>query len=152
MFLVTYICSIGLKITEKEGVPLINGAIGNGLIVGTIVWGLGNISGAHLNPAVSIAFLLTGKINPLATLFYIGFQLLGALTGSHIIRSLAPDYAIGNLGATLIHPSLNTAQAFGIELVSTFILVLTVFSCVDSKRNDIHGSFPLQIGFAITGK
>jgi MIP family channel proteins len=149
MFLVLYVCGMGLRVVEKDGVPSINGAIGSGLIVSTIVWCLGNISGAHINPAVSIAFLFTGKMNPLATIFYIGFQLLGALTGSYILRDLVPEFALSNLSLTEIHPELSLQQAFGVEFIITFILILTVFSCVDENRNDIHGSFPLTIGLAI---
>lgn len=40
-------------------------------------------------------------------------------------------------------------QAFSVELIITFILVITIFSAVDTSRNDLHGSFPLQIGLAV---
>ncbi len=149
MFLVLYVCSIGLSVAEKKGVPAVNGALGGGLMVATIVWCLGSISGAHLNPAVTISFLFTGKINPLATILYIGFQLLGAITGSYILNELVPDFAKASLSITSVHEKLNLTQAFGVEFIITFILVLTVFSCVDEERKDLNGSFPLSIGIAI---
>ena len=148
MFLVLYVCSIGLSVGGTQ-VPALNGAIGGGLMVATIIWCLGNISGAHLNPAITAAFLFTGKLNPLATVLYISFQLLGAITGSFILNGLVPDFAKSNLSVTQVSDLLHPSQGFGVEFIITFILVLTVFSCVDEQRKDLHGSFPLSIGIAI---
>jgi glycerol uptake facilitator-like aquaporin len=72
MLLVLYVCGIGLPISEKNGVPSINGCLGGGLALGTIVWCLGNVSGGHINPAISIAFLLSGKISLIVAFFYVG--------------------------------------------------------------------------------
>ena len=47
----------------------------------TLIWILGNVSGGHFNPSVTIAFFFIGKVNPLLTLFYIASQCTGALTG-----------------------------------------------------------------------
>jgi len=149
MLLVIYACSIGLPIAEKNGVPSINGCLGGGLTLATLIWCLGNISGGHFNPAVTIAFLLCGKINPFISVFYVGFQMLGALTGAAVLKSVVPEFAMGTLSVTSVHKDLTLAQGFGIEFIITFILVLTVFSCVDSKRADLNGSFPLSIGFAV---
>ena len=85
LVLTLYACSIGLPIAESN-VPSLNGCLGGGLTLGTLVWCLGNVSGGHFNPAVTIAFLFTGKINPLLTLFYIGAQLVGAITGASILK------------------------------------------------------------------
>ena len=109
---------------------------------------MGNVSGGHFNPSVTIAFLFTGKINPLMTIMYVGAQLLGGFTGATILNSFAADKA-GNLSVTLIHPDIHLGQGFAVEMLITFILVLTIFSCVDTRRNDLTGSFPLQIGFAV---
>ncbi len=54
------------------------------------------------------------------------------------------------LGLTLLNKELTPAQGVGIEIVITFVLMLTVFACIDSQRKDLHGSFPLTIGFAVT--
>src|SRR5580658_1984036 len=61
-------------------------AITFGLIVMTMIYGLGEISGAHLNPAVSIAFVLAGRLPVSAVGFYIISQLTGALLASLILR------------------------------------------------------------------
>jgi len=149
LLLTLYACSIGLPIAEENGVPSINGCLGGGLTLASLVWVLGSISGGHLNPAVTIAFLFTGKTNPLLAVLYIFAQLLGAYAGAALLVSLAPVETAGKMSLTLVHADISLAQAWGVEAIITFILVITVFSCVDSKRKDIGGSFPLQIGLAV---
>lgn len=83
--LTLYACSIGMPIGEQT-VPSLNGCLGGGLTLATLVWCLGNVSGGHFNPAVTIAFLFTGKINPLLTMLYVGSQLVGALTGASVLK------------------------------------------------------------------
>ena len=61
-------------------------------------------------------------------------------------KSLAPL----QIGLTLLHPSVSPFQGFLVEAIITFILIITVFTCIDTRRKDLHGSFPLSIGFAIT--
>ena len=80
---------------------------------------------------------------------YVGAQLVGAIAGSFILLSVAPESARGKLSVTEVSSEINLAQAFGVEVIITFILVLTIFSCVDARRKDLHGSFPLQIGLAV---
>lgn len=55
-----------------------------------------------------------------------------------------------NLGLTLLNKNLTTSQGVGIEIIITFILMLTVFACLDTHRKDLGGSFPLTIGLAVT--
>ena len=54
------------------------------------------------------------------------------------------------IGLTTLGNSVTAFQGFGVECIITFILVLTIFACIDKKRKDLGGSFPLTIGFAIT--
>jgi aquaporin-4 len=54
------------------------------------------------------------------------------------------------IGLTTLSRSVTAFQGFGVECIITFILVLTIFACIDKKRKDLGGSFPLTIGFAIT--
>ena len=83
------------------------------------------------------------------TVMYIGFQLAGSIVGSLILQNISPAEARGQLSVTLVHADINVIQAFVVELIITFVLVFTIFSCVDSRRKDLHGSFPLQIGLAV---
>ena len=53
------------------------------------------------------------------------------------------------LGLTLLNKNLTLSQGVGVEIIITFILMLTIFACLDSQRKDLGGSFPLTIGFAV---
>lgn len=101
--------------------------MGGGLTLATLVWALGSISGGHLNPAVTIAFLLTGKTNPLLAALYILSQLVGAIAGAALLIQIAPLETAGKLSLTQVHPDITLVQAWGVETIITFILVLTVF-------------------------
>ncbi len=97
-------------------------AITFGLIVMTMIYGLGEISGAHLNPAVSIAFTLAGRLPVNAVGFYIISQVTGALLASLTLRWLFPSDAL--LGATL--PAGTAMQSFVFEVILTFLLMLVI--------------------------
>lgn len=121
------------------------------MTLATLIWILGHVSGGHFNPAVTIGFFLSCKINPIMSLLYIGAQLSGAIAGSYLLFGLSDESVRGNfnLTCTQIYSETTLGQAFGVETIITFILMFTIFSCVDSRRKDLHGSFPLQIGFAV---
>lgn len=53
------------------------------------------------------------------------------------------------IGLTTLNSNVTSLQGFCVECIITFILVITIFACIDRKRKDLGGSFPLQIGFAI---
>jgi hypothetical protein len=72
------------------------------------------------------------------------------IAGSAMLYGLTPSTKRGTLGATVPTPGVNTGQAFGIEFVLTFLLVLTVFACTDHKRQHYGYEVPLAIGFCVT--
>lgn len=93
-----------------------------GLIVLVIIQSLGHVSGAHINPAVTIGFWAAGRFPGRRVLPYVLAQLLGALLGSGAVWLLAPTGSL--LGATL--PRHGATQAFGIELGLSFWLMLVI--------------------------
>ncbi len=148
--LLTLICTgTGLSITSRP-VPDLNGALVAGLIVATIIVGFGHVSGAHINPAVTVAFLVSLDIDFLRALCFIGMQLLGAITASSLVRGLTPLHAQDHLGMTMIAPGISLTQAFIVEFIITFILCYTVRAICDPHRDDIGGSKALAVGFAVT--
>ena len=146
LFLVLVAC--GACVTYKDAPSQVQIALAFGLSVATMVWAIGNVSGGHINPAVTIAFLLTRKISIIRAVLYVVVQLLGATVGAAILKSVAP--ADASLGVTGVNKVLTCAQGFGIEFMITFVLVFTVFASCDSKRTDLNGSAPLAIGLSVT--
>src|SRR5213593_460111 len=103
-----------------------NGAIGHagialtfGLIVLAMIYAFGDVSGAHLNPAVTTAFWLAGRLSPNFVLPYFGSQILGAFAASATLKSLFPRDP--TLGSTL--PAGSAAQSFILELILTLLLM-----------------------------
>ncbi|KAM8975585.1 aquaporin-5-like [Pelodytes ibericus] len=124
-------------------------AIAFGLAIGTLVQAVGHVSGAHLNPAVTVAFLVGSHISILRALFYIVAQLVGAIAGAGILYAVSPTNIRGNLAVNMVTNG-TPGQALAIELLITFQLVLCVFASTDSRRNDNVGSPALSIGLSVT--
>lgn len=95
-----------------------------GLIVLAMIYAFGDVSGAHLNPAVTTAFALARRFPWAEVPGYITAQLAGAFAASGLLRVLFP--ADATLGATL--PAGSAMQSFVLEIVLTFILMLVVLS------------------------
>jgi aquaporin NIP len=95
-----------------------------GLIVMAMIYCFGDVSGAHLNPAVTIGFCAARRFPLREVPGFIGAQVLGAMAASGLIRVLFPQNA--NLGATL--PAGAEYQSFTLEVVLTFFLMLVVLS------------------------
>ncbi|XP_076449871.1 uncharacterized protein LOC143286152 [Babylonia areolata] len=121
-----------------------------GLSVATIVWSIGHVSGGHINPAVTLALLATRKISLAKAIFFVLFQLVGAVVGAGILMGLTPKEFQGGLGNTQVSKNLDAGKGVGVEIFITFVLVLTVFASIDSKRKDLNGSTPLTIGLSVT--
>ncbi|KAG7169137.1 aquaporin AQPAe.a-like [Homarus americanus] len=120
-----------------------------GITLATLAQALGHISGCHVNPAVTCGMLVARHISVVRSLFYIIAQCAGGLVGSAILLGVTPAERQGSLGMTSINPAVNVGQAVGFELLFTFVLVLTVFSVCDERRNDVKGSAPLAIGLSV---
>jgi len=148
--LLTLICiSTGLPIATKV-VPDLHGALVGGFTIATLIVNFGHLSGAHINPAVTVSFLVACEIDIIRALCYIGMQLLGATTGSLLLKVLAPANSQGTLGVTMITDGVSVSQAIIVESIITFVLCFTVHAICDKKREDIGGSKALAVGLAIT--
>lgn len=127
-FLGTFIlvfCGTGaIIINEISGgaITHVGVAITFGLVVLAMIYAFGDVSGAHMNPAVTIAFATGRQIEWSQALFYIISQLVGAFVASLILKILFPVNAL--LGSTL--PKGSELQSFILELILTFILMLVI--------------------------
>ncbi len=125
-------CGTGAIIINQEtngSITHLGIAITFGLVVMAMIHSLGSISGAHFNPAVTIAFAVAKKFEVKEVLPYIISQLIGALLASTTLRLLFPENVF--LGATI--PLNNNFQAFVLEFIITFILMFVIV-------NVAHGS------------
>lgn len=131
-------------------------AIVFGLVVMAMIYSLGDLSGAHLNPAVTIAFLSRKEISPRDSLGYITFQLLGGVSSSFLLKSIFPENT--TLGMTL--PSISPGGAFIFEVLLTFILMFVILHVATGAKEKgfmagvaIGGTVSLEAMFAgpVTG-
>lgn len=105
-------------------------AITFGLIVAAMIYTVGDISGAHLNPAVTIAFWI-GKVFPSKEVVpYIVSQAIGAFTASMALKFLFPNNNL--LGATI--PAGSPIQSFVLEIILTFILMFVIIHVAKGSK------------------
>ncbi|NXB06143.1 AQP5 protein, partial [Cnemophilus loriae] len=124
-------------------------ALAFGLAIGTLVQAFGHISGAHINPAVTIAFFVGNQISLLRTLFYILAQLVGAIAGAGILYGVTPANTRGNLAINALNNNITPGQALVVEIILTFQLAACIFASTDNRRSGIS-SPALSIGLSVT--
>jgi aquaporin NIP len=95
-----------------------------GLVVLAMIYAVGDVSGAHLNPAVTLGFFTARRLPGRWVFPYIGSQCIGAFLASALLRLLFPAHA--TLGATL--PAGSAFQSFVLEAVLTFLLMFVILS------------------------
>ena len=101
-----------------------------GLVVLAMIYAVGDISGAHLNPAVTLGFYAARRFDGRQVLPYITSQLVGAFAASGLLRVLFPTHAM--LGATM--PAGSVWQSFVLEFVLTGILMFVILSVSTGSR------------------
>jgi aquaporin Z len=112
------------------GVTHVGVALTFGLVILAMIYTLGDISGAHFNPAVTIGFWIARRLPGRSVPPYITSQLLGAITASVLLRFLFPTNA--TLGATL--PAGPAMQSFVLEIVLTAILMFVILGVSTGAR------------------
>ena len=124
-------------------------AVAHGLILGIMITATMRISG-HLNPAVTIGFLVTRRIEPVMAVIYIIAQLLGALVAAYALKAVFPaTVAVATrLGGQSVATDVTTFQAILCEAIATFFLVFVVFgTAVDPHAPKVGG---FAIGLTVT--
>lgn len=122
--------SVVINETTHGTVTHVGIAITFGLIVMAMIYALGEKSGAHLNPAVTIAFAINGNFPAKQVLPYIISQCAGAFAASLILKFLFPGSVL--LGATI--PAGSDMQSLVLEFILTFLLMLVIINVATGSK------------------
>ncbi|GLU02486.1 hypothetical protein SLE2022_197350 [Rubroshorea leprosula] len=155
---ITVLTVIGYKSQSASdqcgGVGILGIAWAFGGMIFVLVYCTAGISGGHINPAVTFGLFLARKVSLIRAILYMVAQCLGAICGCGLVKAFQKAYynKYGG-GANELAAGYNKGTGLGAEIVGTFVLVYTVFSATDPKRNarDSHVPIlaPLPIGFAV---
>lgn len=130
-----------------ENAGLLSIAIAHGLAIATLVAMTAKISGGHLNPAVTFAAVITGRMKLGPGVIYVAAQLVGAVIGAFLLDMVLVDG--GTLGAHGVSGAVDgTGAATVVEVILTFVLVFTVFATAMDSRG-LGNLAPIAIGFAV---
>lgn len=138
----------------EVGIGLVGVSIAFGLTVLTMAYSIGHISGAHLNPAVTIGVWCAGRISTKEILPYIGSQILGALAAAFVLYVIATGNGseIGGFAANGYGEhspgNYNMLSAIVVEFVMTFVFLIIILGSTDSRAP--QGFAGISIGLALT--
>ena len=132
----------GVAVISKAN--LVATSLAFGLVIVAMAYSVGNISGCHINPAVSFAMAIRKKISWKEFMVYVTAQVVGALLGSLLLGLLFREFS--SLGGNEIQlilrndelkiDALSYVNAFVIEMILTFIFVFVIISVTDSKHGN----------------
>jgi len=143
-FIGTFFLVFTIGLTVTAGAPMAPLAIGSSLMI--MVYMGGHVSGAHYNPAVSLALLLRGKLGSVGEFAgYVASQLAGA-----VVAALATYLIVGQTLKVAPADSASTLAALLVEILFTFALALVVLNVAASAKTRGNSFYGLAIGFTIT--
>ena len=138
---------IACGVAVATGVNYVGTALAFGLVIVAMAYSIGNVSGCHINPAVSFGMALTGKMSWSEFGKYCISQVLGAITGSALLGVILGSFK--SLGANSYDGSTVTVWiALLVETILTFVFVLTILGVTDKKVNG-HAT-GIVIGLTLT--
>ena len=149
-FALVFIGGAAIMQTKNPGVGagLLEVALANAIILAVLVSATMRVSG-HLNPAVTLGFLATRRIEPVMAGIYVLGQLLGAVLAGYALKALIPEmlFNMTHGGSQSLAIDVGFAQGVALEAIATFFLVFVVFgTAVDPAAPKVGG---LAIGLTI---
>jgi aquaporin Z len=136
-------CQVGCDAYNGSGYLLT--ALAFGLVIVAMAYSIGNISGCHVNPAVSIAMLASGRMSLKDFIGYVVAQFAGAIAGAASLMAMIGMK--GNLGANALYDG-NIGASFLIEAILTFVFVIAILGVTSKKENGAIAG--LVIGLSLT--
>ena len=119
-----------------------------GIVLATQVFAFGHVSGAHFNPAVTLAVLLRGKIDVVSALFYTMTQLIASFSAGGAIKAIvndADDHSVIMSGFPNPHPNVSWESVLFIEFFFTMVLCSVVLNVATTKAQEGNSFFGLVL-------
>ncbi|GLZ08633.1 aquaporin [Actinomadura sp. NBRC 104412] len=140
---------VGAAVFGLAQIGTLGVALAFGLVLLTLLYAIGPVSGAHLNPAVTVGFLVARRISATEAGVYIVAQVIGGFIGMGVIRLISTAGAVEMQvnGANSYGERINVGGAFLLEVIMTFMLVL-VWLMV-TRGNDVYAFDGLAIGLTL---
>jgi MIP family channel proteins len=151
-FFGTYLLVIAATgVIISQNVPFIGIAASPAVAVMIMILVLGHFSDVHLNPAVSLAFLVLKKISLKTFIAYVGWQLVGGAFGALTLKAIYTQKVTAEVknGVPAMSPQATYLTGFALELVMTAILVLVILLMTQDKANQNAASAPIAIALTI---
>lgn len=143
---VFFLCFFGIgAITNDAGLTGV--ALAHGFAIFVAIAAFGHISGAHFNPAVTVALAATKRIATVDAAFYIIAQLLGGLVAAYVANLAFGSFS----GVPALGDGVSTSTGIIIEAITTFVLMVTIMGVAVDSRGSFSAINGLPIGLAITG-
>lgn len=120
-------------------------ALSFGLVIVAMAYSIGNISGCHINPAVSIAMLVSGKLSVKDFIGYVVAQFLGAIAGAAVLMALVGEES--GLGANALYKD-DILLSIIVEIILTFVFVIAILGVTSKTENGAVAG--IVIGLTLT--
>ena len=139
LFLTLLACGVAVLIGCDTAAGIVTTALAFGLVIVAMAYSIGNVSGCHINPAVSIGMYVAGKMEFKECLKYVVAQVLGAFAGSALLGICLGSFE--SLGANAYGGVLPNGMevtvliALFVEILLTFVFVTTILGVTDKKEN-----------------
>lgn len=151
----------GTAIFAGGSVGFLGVSLAFGLTVVAMAYGVGHISGAHLNPAVSLGVLVNGRMNVKDFLVYVISQILGGVVAAGVLYFIVSScgmqvggFASNGYGSAFAdaegYQQISAAGAFVVEALLTFIFLLVILGVTDSENSSTGKFGGLAIGLTLT--
>ena len=140
------------SIVATHGSNLTAIGLAHGLAIGVMACAVGHISGGHFNPAITLGFVVTRRIESRLAATYWFSQFVAAALAAYLLTALLPQSQVDavDLGVPALGPGISGGSGLVIEAVLTFFLVWVVFATAVDPRGAFSVISGLAIGFTIT--
>ena len=153
MVLVLMGCGVAVSLgcDPVANIPAVVGtALAFGLSVVAMAYTIGGISGCHINPAITLGVLLSGRIEAKDAVMYMVFQVIGAFIGSALLFALTANVdGLSGTGANDLQAGVSVIGGLLAEVVFTFVFVLVVLGATARANGDTNNLAGLAIGLAL---